>query len=312
MPEPAMKIVPKALPAGLHRGVRKEDYLSDAISEVPSLSASTAKLLVGRSPAHAWSAHPRGGRYRGEDSEAMRTGTLLDSLLLGGDTQLVTLPAMMPDSKGTLVPTRGEFRLQSAKDWRDRELAAGRLPVDAGELEQAKGAADIIRENLARDGVVLDGENQVTAIWEDTGVRCKGRFDHWSEERLTVYDLKVVDCAHPEAVVRKMIDFGWDIQAAAYTSAIETLMPEAAGRVRFVVLAVEPRPPHEVLVRPLAGTMRALGEWKWKRALRAWDACLRERNWPGYRGMEAGLEAPAWALAKMEEGLTEAANGIPF
>jgi PDDEXK-like uncharacterized protein DUF3799 len=304
--------MPNVLSPGLHRGVPKGDYLSDAISLIPSLSASTAKLLVGRSPAHAWSAHPKGGRYRGETSEAMHTGTLLDSLLLGGDTELVTLPDAMPNADGKLVATKGKYLLDSAKRWRDGQLAAGKLPVDKEELGYATKAAETIKENLARDGVVLDGEHQVTAVWEDAGVRCKGRFDHWSEERLIVYDLKVVECAHPEAVVRKTIDFGWDIQGAAYVRAIETLRPEWAGRVRFVMLAVEPKPPHEVLVRPFAGTMRALGEWKWSRAVEAWARCLRDRRWPGYSGMEAGLEAPAWALARMEEGLAGGSQEVSF
>jgi hypothetical protein len=288
------------------------DYMSDAISPVPSLSASTAKLLVGRSPAHAWSAHPKGGRFRGETSEAMRTGTLLDSLLLGGDTELVVLPAMLPNAKKEMVPTNGKFLLQSAKDWRDAQLAAGKLPVDADEKKQAEESVAIIRENLLRDGVELDGENQVTLVWEEGGVRCKGRMDHWREPELTFYDLKVLDCAHPKAVARKCIDFGWDIQAAAYTRALETLRPEWAGRVRFVILAVEHKPPHEVLVRNFAGTMRATGEHKWNMALKLWEEGLRARRWRGYVGMEAGLEAPAWALAEMEEGLVGGSEGVAF
>lgn len=297
---------------GLHRGVPKDVYMGDSFSLVPTLSASIAKLVVNRSPAHAWSAHPKGGRFRGESSDSMNTGTLLDSLLLGGDTELVTLPEHLPDAKGKLVPTNDKFLLGSAKQWRDDQVAAGKLPVDRRDLEHARNAVGIIRENLARDGVILDGQNQITALWNEGDVACKGRFDHWSEERLTIYDLKVVECAHPDAVARKMIDFGWDIQAAAYTRAVETVHPEYAGRVRFVVLAVEPKPPHEVLVRGLAGTMRALGEWKWTQAVKAWDACLRERRWPGYTGMETGIEAPPWALAKMEQGLAGGSEGISF
>lgn len=300
------------LAPGFHRGVAMSDYMSDEISAVPSLSASTAKLLVSRSPAHAWSAHPKGGRRRSEETEATREGALLDSLLLGGDRDLVVLPDMMPNAKGAMVPTNGEFRLESAKAWRDQQQAAGKMAVDKDELERAKGACEILRENLARDGVVLDGEHQVTAVWEEAGVRCKGRFDHFKERELVVYDLKKVRCAHPKAIARAMVEYGWDVQAAAYVRAVETLIPDAAGRVRFVLLAVEPYPPHEVLVRPLAGTTRALGDWKWNRALASWAECLRARKWPGYSGMEAGIEAPAWAMAEMEEGLVGGSEGVAF
>jgi hypothetical protein len=301
------------LAPGFHRGVAMGDYMSDAISPVPSLSASTAKLVVSRSPAHAWSAHPKGGRARSEETEATREGALLDSILLGGDRDLVVLPDMMTDAKGAMVPTNGEFRLASAKAWRDQQLKAGKMPVDKEEFERAKASCEIIRENLARDGVILNGEHQVTAVWEEAGgVRCKGRFDHFKERELVVYDLKKVKCAHPKAVATAMVTYGWDIQAAAYTRAVEALIPEAAGRVRFVLLAVEPYPPHEVLVRPMAGTSRALGEWKWNKAIAAWATCLRERRWPGYTGMESGIEAPAWALAEMEDGIAGGSAEAPF
>lgn len=296
---------------GFHRGISKAHYLADPTA-TPSLSASIAKLIVNRSPSHAWSAHPKGGRYGQKQSEAMRTGTLMDSLLLGSDTELVTLPATMSNAKGEQVPTNGKFLLESAKTWRDQHLAAGRLPVDAKELEHAKSAAETIRERWARDGAVLDGENQLTLIWREGDVECKARLDHWREPELLIHDVKIVECAHPDAVARKMIDLGWDIQAAAYTSAVETLRPEWAGRVRMVLLFAEPEPPYETLVRPLAGTMRELGRWKWERAVRLWAECLRSRRWPGYSGMEAGLEAPPWALAKMEETLVGGSDGISF
>lgn len=307
-----MHVISKALAPGLHRGVPMPAYMSDEISEVPSLSASTAKLLVSLSPAHAWSAHPKGGRCRKEETEATREGSLLDALLLGGAGDLVVLPDMMPNAEGKLMPTKGEFRMESAKKWKVDQSAAGKMPVDKDELERAKGACEIIRENLARDGVVLDGENQVTAVWEENGVRCKGRFDHFKERDLVVYDLKKVRCAHPKAIAKAVVEYGWDVQAAAYVRAVETLIPDAAGRVRFVLLAVEPYPPHEVLVRPLAGTTRALGDWKWNRALVSWAECLRARKWPGYTGMEAGIEAPAWAMAEMEEGLSGGSPGVAF
>jgi hypothetical protein len=35
------------------------DYFSDKLSPVPSLNSSIAKLLITRSPKHAWMQHPR-------------------------------------------------------------------------------------------------------------------------------------------------------------------------------------------------------------------------------------------------------------
>jgi hypothetical protein len=58
--------------------------------------------------------------------------------------------------------------------------------------------------------------------------------------------------------------------------------------------------------------MRSLGTWKWERALAAWAECLRTRVFPGYQGAEAGIEAPAWAMAAMDAGLAGGSPGVDF
>lgn len=298
---------------GLHRDISKADYLSDNLVTVPTLNVSTAKLLTRLSPAHAWSAHPKGGRFSREPTDAQLNGTLLDSMLLGGDTEIVSLPDELPDAKGKMVPTNGKALLESAKKWKADATAAGKMVVTPSELSSARRAADAIREHLERDGVVLDGENQVTALWEDDhAVMCRARYDHWKEREAVIYDLKIVDCAHPEAVARKMVAYGWDIQGAAYTRSAEASIPGLAGRVRFVFLFCESEPPYEVLVRPMAGTMRTLGQWKWERACALWSECLKTRKFRGYSGAENGIEAPPWALAAMEAGIVGGSEGTPF
>lgn len=266
---------------------------------VPELSASIAKLINSRSVAHAWDAHPKGGRHFGAQSGAMKNGTVLDSLLLGGDAELIESP-------------HDEYRSNAAKEWRDRAIESGKTPVKAKELEAARNAAEKIKERLAREGVVLDGVNQQTAVWDDNGVRCKARFDHWKPDALTILDLKIVDNAHPESVTRKVVDYGYDIQAAAYTRAVETLIPEAAGRVKFLFLFCESEAPYEILVRPLAATMRALGEFRWSRAVAAWGEALKTRHFPGYYGLENGIEAKPHHLAMMDEALAGGSDGISF
>jgi hypothetical protein len=298
---------------GLHRDISKSDYLADSLCNVPTLNVSTAKLLHKLSAAHAWSQHPKGGRSSRPQTDSMRTGSLLDSLLLGGDNEIVSMPEKLPDAKGVMVPTNGEARLASAKAWKVEQEAAGRLVVPPGELSAARRAAEEITANLAAEGITLDGENQVTAVWvDDHDVTCRARFDHWKQDSAHIYDLKTVDCAHPEAVARKIDSYGWDIQAVAYTRAVERVHPELAGRVKFTFLFCEPEPPYAVLVRPLAGTYRALGTWKWERAVAKWAECLRTRKFPGYRGMTEGIEAPAWAMAAMDAGLAGGSEGAPF
>lgn len=284
---------------GFHR-ISKEHYLSDPCDR-PSLSASIAHVLISESPSHAWACHPRGLALKEDPTRAMVQGTAVDSLLLGGDAELVCLPEELPNAKGALYPTNDELRLESAKEWAAGQRAAGRTVVKRAALEAAHRAADAIVAKLGKRGIALDGEHQVTAIWEDMGVLCRGRLDHLVLDEALIYDVKVVDKAHPKKIERKMDAYGYDIQHAAYVRALEALRPDLAGRVRCKFLFVEAEPPHEVVVCRPDGELRALGDMKWRRALLKWGACLRTGVWPGYADGEIEIPALPWAMAQMME-----------
>ena len=287
-----MKLI---LGPGFH-SIDKAEYLADPC-EAPSLSSSIAGLLISRSPAHAFAAHPRLGGHRSDPTAAMVNGTIIDSLLLGGDTELVESP-------------HEEYRTKEAKEWKSAVLASGKQPVKEKELRYAKQAAEAIRENLYTAGLSLDGEHQLTAIWDVGDVRCRARLDHWKESEATIVDLKTADNASPSVLGRKMVDFGYAIQHAAYISAIETLRPELAGRVKFIFAFAETEPPYAVTIAHPAGTLRALGKWQWEKAVRIWGECLKSKRFPAYGSAE--IEAPPWAMAEMEESFTGGSIGTPF
>lgn len=270
------------LAPGLHADVPHEVYHADPCP-VPSLSSSIAKRLIADSPMHAWHAHPRLGNGEREDSTtAQDSGTLIDRLIF--------------DSGPIIVEVKADnFRTKLAQEQRDAALAAGHIPVLTHVLAEALKTAVKVIDRLAERGVRFKGQSQVTAIWQEGETWRRGRFDHWVEETATIYDLKWVKSANPEAVARHMITYGVDIQAAAYIKAVETLRPDLAGRVKFQPLFIENGPVMAMCIRPIAGTMRELGQRKWKRAGELWDRCLATGTWPDY-GDEGQIEAPEWAL----------------
>lgn len=299
------------LGAGLHR-IPKNEYLADPAPE-PSLSSSIAKMLVSQSAAHAWCAHPRGANHRKDPTAAMLNGTLIDSLLVGGDTEVVELPEEMPDAKGKLVPTRDQFKLDSARKWRDDHAAAGRLPVSRDDYRYARTACDNIRENLFKHyKLELNGESQVTGLWQSGGVWCRLRMDHWKEQEGLILDVKTAEDANPRALGARCYSFGYDIQDAAYRQGVETLIPELGGRARMLFVFCETTPPYEVVVSPMAGSMRAVGEARWNQAIKLWGECLASGKFPGYVTDAVGIEAPVWAMKQMEEGLIGGSPNAPF
>lgn len=289
------------LDLGFHR-LSKEEYLADPC-ETPSLSTSIAQVIMDESPAHAWACHPRGLALKDDPTRAMIRGTAVDSLLLGGDAELVCLPEMLPNAKGALYPTNGEFRMDSAKAWKLEQLAAGRTVISPSDLEAAHVTAAVVREKLANRGIVLNGQHQVTAIWKEGAVFCRGRLDHlaMTASEAVIYDLKVVEKAHPKAIAKKMNDFGYDMQHAAYVRAVEALRPDLAGRVKMKFIFAEFAPPYAVVTCHPSGELRALGEFRWRRAVERFGACLASGIWPEYAEREIEIPALPWAMAQMLE-----------
>ncbi len=184
------------------------------------------------------------------------------------------------------------------------------MPVIEAKLAAEREHADRIKEYLReRKGFEFDGISQSVAIWKEGSAWCRGRLDHWKPEIATIYDLKFVKSAAPNDIDKHMVNYGTDIQRAAYVSAIEAAYPELAGRVKFQPIFVENGAVLAITMRPIGGTMKELGERKWRRAVDIWTTCLAANYWPDY-GDDGLIEAPQWALTKDMETQT-AAMGTP-
>jgi hypothetical protein len=288
-----------SLGVGFHK-ISKAEYLMDPC-ERPSLTASIAKRLITRTPKHAWDAHPRFGARPYDPTEAMRRGLTVDSLLLGADQELVMLPLELPDAKGAMKPTNDERRMESAKAWVMEQEAAGRMVVKRSDLDECRATATSVTDALARNGVKLhEDDHQVTAVWESNGVLCRCRFDnlHIEADHYVINELKTTEDASHRAITRTVENFGYDIQAAAYQEAVETIRPDLAGRgfVRFIF--AETTSPYEPNITQLAGSMAELGRRRWARAVATWGKCLATNEWPGYPFSR--IEASSFALEREE------------
>lgn len=266
------------------------DYYADRILDKSTLNYSTAKLMVTRSPWHAWTLHPKLGGQRSEATDATDMGNIIDSL-------------MLEDGRGLVEVDADDFRTKAAKEGRDAARSAGKVPVISVKLQQFRAIASKFQKHLADLGIKLDGQSQVTVTWQEMGlngpVDCRGRLDHFKRANLTIYDVKTTSgSAHPEACSRKIYEMGYDIQAVAYRNALERVDFDLAGRIKFVWLFLELEPPYCVTALRPSGTMWQLGETRWKRGVHLWEKCLKEDKWPGYVDGIDSVEPPAWAWNK--------------
>lgn len=254
------------------------------------LSYSTAKMLVQRSPLHAKLRKDR--QLDEEDTEAQRedkeTGNIVHAMLLGTGKRIVTIDA---DS----------YRTKAAKEARDAARTAGDVPVLAHKERIYTAIAARIRRRAEEVGVTLDGHPELGARWHEeardgTPVECWGALDLWQPKRGTIVDVKTCRSAHPDACRSAILKLGYDIQGAAYVSAVEKIHPEGAGRVRYLILFCE-LGTGAVTPVELAGDFMALGRMRWQRAVNLWARCLRDDHWPGYVAQPVALSPPEWALA---------------
>lgn len=286
----AMTAYTKKLPAA--------EYHRDTEFPGPTLSASTAATLIRQSPLHAWLHHPWLGVVAKDATAEMDRGTLIHALVFGEPTPAVVLD--FPD-----------YRTKAAQAARDDCRDNGMVPVLAREWQGIKADAEAIREEVIAQGfpVEFEGAAETAFFWqEDTStgpVQCRGMMD-WhrlADAGALILDLKTCRSAHPRACQSHVIEHGYDIQAAAYTSAVEHLRPDLAGRVDFawafaeILPAGSPRRAVVTIARP-SGEMRELGRRRWARACEQWAACLASGRWPGPCDTGLTLEPPAWALAE--------------
>lgn len=267
----------------------EKQYHSDPC-ELPSLSASIAKKMVQNTPLHAHLYHPKLGGLKTEETKAMRRGTVIHALIFNEPTNAVLIDA-------------DDFRTKAAQGARDSAIAEGKIPYLLSEFREAEVIADEVLDACRREGIHLSGAHELVAIWHESvdrrKVQCRARIDHTVHYEGIIHDFKTIDNCHPDFISRQCFNLGYDIQWAAYTSAVGKL-EDLEGRVDFSWVFIEELPAGAsrktiVQVDRPGGLMRELGKLRWAQAVVKWEECLRTDYWPAYSVGPGLVDPPEWA-----------------
>jgi hypothetical protein len=202
----------------------------------------------------------------------MDAGSLIHALLLEA-------------GRGLCIVDADDYRTKDARAVRDAARKSGETPVLRADFNVAVDTATRLRERIEAFGIRFSGDSEVVIAWDERvpgrgEVACRCMMDHLIADRGIVYDVKTIRSANPATCAKHMVDFGYAIQWAAYTRALQALRPSLGGRIDFVFLFCETEPPYCVTpVRP-SGMMRQLGEGRWERALETWADCMKTNHWP--------------------------------
>jgi hypothetical protein len=210
-----------------------------------------------------------------ETTDKFDIGTVAHQMLLEGEDSCVVIDA-------------ADWRTSAAKAERDAVRAIGKTALLTRQYEAVCEMVTAFREQ--RPDAFTDGEPEQTIIWQEDDLWCRARLD-WLRYSGKIEDYKTTSAsANPERWGRAIFDTGYDIQAAHYMRAVETLgFPPS-----FVFHVQETEPPYLVSTLALAPSTALLAEKKRLYALEAWRNGLRKNSWPGYPKRTAYVELPSW------------------
>lgn len=284
---------------GLHIGIPDAEYHADPAPV--SLSSSVAKLLLTRSPRHAYTAHPRLNPDWKPDDEATAEqdmGHALHRMILEG----------ADEGDGTIVVVDADsWRTKAAQEARDAARAAGAAPLLRGKYEAAHEITCAVRDQLELSelaGVLDDGEAEVTGVWTERDgfgrdVRCRLRADWLTRDKKIALDLKTTSTnAHPDVFARQIVQMGYGFQSAWYTRGLR-----AVGGVdpQLIFVVVEVSPPYALSLISLPPGWIEMERRRCSKAMNVWSECLRTGVWPSYPRQICWPELPAWAEAQYTE-----------
>lgn len=282
----------KAKPVAIGEVTRlsSADYHSDPAPEA-SLSATLAKLLISRSPRHAWLQSPKLNPTRKSvHRKTFDIGRAAHRAILGCGDDYVTIPDNLLASNGAASTAAAKAFIADA---RERDLT----PLKADEVAQIEAMKLVADARLADHGVNLDPDrSELCAIAQIDGIWCRAMFDNVpSDPSVPIYDFKTCEDASPEACLRAILNYGYDIQAEHYRA----VWKAATGEDRnFVFIFQEKSEPHEVTLVRLSGSFEAMAKRRATRARMMWAACMKSGEWPGYPTGLHEVDAPSWLIER--------------
>jgi len=290
---------------GIHFDFSINAYFDDP-APVPSLSQSVAKILIDRSPRHAWQCHPRlNPNFERKEFTKFDIGNVAHTMLIGR-------------GKSLGVIDRDDWRTKEAREARQECAKEGKLIVLAKDYDRAAEMVAAARAQLDaaghqtafRDG---DGSGEVMLAWKEGPTWFRSLVD-WAAKSLTVcYDLKTtgMSCA-PHAIAERPGELGWDIQAAFHERGLDVLDPDNAGRRKFYFVALEDQPPYALSIVEISESDMTMGRKKLAMAVDIWRRCMASDRWPGYPP-EVVLSRPrGWTETRWLEREAEYAERPPI
>ncbi|WP_343715303.1 PD-(D/E)XK nuclease-like domain-containing protein [Inquilinus sp.] len=258
---------------GVYDGISAEAYHSLGLTPEFALSSSGAREIDATCPAAFWWNSPLN-----PDREPPRK-TEFD---IGNATHLLVLqPEEFADR--VVEVEADDWRTNAAKAARDEAREDRRIPLLTKQLRMVEAMRDAVLAHPIAGLAFQGGAAEQTIAWRDgeTGVWLRCRPDYRPPHRRYLVDAKTTTSAHPRDFERRVLDYGFHMQAAWYLDAEQAVAGERPTKFFFV--AVEKEPPFLVAVHEMDVDAIGWGRIQNRRAIRTFAECMSSGRWPGYR-----------------------------
>jgi PDDEXK-like domain of unknown function (DUF3799) len=273
---------------GVYPDIPAEEYHADP-APLPSLSATLGKIILAKSPLHAWHASRRlNPNHESTDRKTFDIGRAAHRAILGAGDDYVQIP-------DEVLASNGAASTKEAKAFIAAQREAGHVPLKSDEIEKIEAMQLTAQLRLSERGICFNPDrSELCGITQIDGVWCRAMFDNVPvDPKLPIYDFKTCEDASPEACLRSIINYGYDLQAAHYAAVWKAITGEERG---FVFVFQEKSQPHEIALIQLTGMFQDVAERRAARARRIWGECVTTNKWPGYPAGLHQVDPPAWLV----------------
>lgn len=268
-----------------------EDYLKDPC-DTPSLSRSTIVDLLD-SPKRAYYNHPRlNPTLKVDFNPKFDIGTADHDLLFEGGKNIV------------IVDGFDNWKKAAAQKAREEANAEGKTALLRKEYEiieeKTEAARRQIREctELGIDDLSLDGDAELTYIWQEKGVWLRIRPDWISKDRTLILDKKnTATSVNPLVYSNHIAKMGYPIQWSLYRRGVNVV---EGTRPDFVFMAQENTPPYLCSFHSLDLMLADMADQKVDAGIKIWRKCIKTGKWPGYPNRVCYAEGKPWDFAEWE------------
>lgn len=283
-----------------------ETYHMDPIV-VPSLSCSIARMLVRKTPRHAWQAHARFGSVGIIPTKVMDDGSAIHAMT-AGQSHLIdvirTVYGPKTKNKDLIGKPVRDYKTDAASEERDEIRCMGHIPVLAHRLPELTACYQAATKQLqqAEDGEVFlsPGRSEVMAVSCEGGVYLRVLIDRLPDDRrLPPGDLKCTELSAAPGGWERRLQTEYAFQDAFYRRVLRGAEGHERPAMRFCVIELDP--PHGTVIMAALPGLQALAEAEVERAVRIWRQCMQTDVWPLYPPFTAWVDAKPWQVTEAHD-----------